>query len=318
MPLETPSFWQTECAISRALAPLSFLYGIGHAIKTRLIRPYKSTLPVLCVGGVTAGGSGKTPVVHALLKILRDRELFVNPVILTRGYGGALNGPTLVDLARHDANDVGDEALLHARRAPTIVSRNRINGAKLAEAMGADLIILDDGLQNPALEKNLSFLVISDLGNARLIPAGPLREPVSEALNKCAALILTTDNAHGIRNAKPVVKALLQVTSAHDRTKTYFGFAGLGRPEKFETTLKEQGFNLRGFQPFADHHPYSSKDMEILFQKAGTATLITTEKDIVRVPLECRDKIDVLTIERTFDWPEILLNLMKAALSWKE
>ncbi len=311
MPLKTPSFWRSKNILAFLLLPFSGLYLIGHKIKTAFAKPYTSSLPVLCIGGVVAGGSGKTPAVHAILKLFHDYKLFERPVILTRGYGGSLKGPTLIDPEYHHYSDAGDEALLHAYYAPTVLSCNRADGAQLAEAMGADIIIMDDGLQNGTLSKDMCLLVAGDMGNGFMIPAGPLREPLPDAVSKCAGIILTGGN---IQSEKPVFSTRITVVSENDKSIPYFGFAGLGQPEKFKKTLEENGFTLSGFESFADHHPYTRLDMEDLLKKAGSAALITTEKDFVRIPQDYRDKVHILSIVMSFDDEASVLNLLKAGL----
>lgn len=311
MPPKTPSFWRDRNAIAASLLPFSGLYLAGHKIKTAFAKPYRSALPVLCIGGVVVGGSGKTPALHAILKLFHDHKLFERPVILTRGYGGTLKGPTLVDPEYHKFEDAGDEALLHAYYAPTIICADRADGARLAEAMDADIILMDDGLQNGTLEKTMSILVAGDMGNGFLLPAGPLREPLSDALKKCACVIST---GGGINTDKPIFKSKLQIISEHDKSIPYYAFAGLGNPKKFKKTLEENGFKLNGFESFADHNPYKSADMERLLQRARGAALITTEKDFVRIPESYRDKIHVLAVAMMIENEDGLLNLLKTEL----
>lgn len=311
MPPKTPSFWRDKNAIATSLLPLSGLYLAGHKIKKALEKPYHSTLPVLCIGGVVAGGSGKTPALHAILKLFHDHKLFERPVILTRGYGGTLKGPTLIDPEYHQFDDAGDEALLHALYAPTIICANRADGARLAEAMGADIIIMDDGLQNGTLEKTMSILIAGDMGNGFLLPAGPLREPLSDALQKSACVISTGGD---IKTDKPLFKSNVRIISDHNKSAHYYGFAGLGNPEKFKKTLEENGFKINGFESFADHHPYTSADMEHLLQLANGAVLITTEKDFVRIPEPYRDRVHILAIEMHIDKENEFLDLLKAGL----
>lgn len=314
MPLKTPDFWQRKGIVPTLLSPLSWVYGCGHKIKTAVTKSYKASIPVICVGGVVAGGSGKTPVVHAIIDLIHAHGLYSNPVILTRGYGGTLKGPTLVDVNHHLSEDVGDEALLHALRAPTIVSKDRADGARLAQAMEADVIILDDGLQNNSLVKDISFLVIDakqGIGNGQLIPAGPLREPLDDALEKVRAVIYT--GGHGGSFSKPVFTTTINIVSEHDKSQKYFGFAGLGRPEKFKETLVQNGFELSGFQNFADHHAYSVTDMDDLIDKAGTHILMTTEKDFVRIPDAYRGKVQALIISLSFDAADAFLPMLKTA-----
>lgn len=313
MPLKTPAFWAGKNMIAKALRPLSCIYLFGHRIKEALAQPYKSGIPVLCIGGIVAGGSGKTPTVHAVIDLIREQGLFENPVILTRGYGGSLKGPTLVDLSVHGVADVGDEALLHASRAPTVVACDRSRGALLAEAMDADIIVMDDGFQNNSLEKTLSFLVIDSsqgLGNGYYLPAGPLREPLEDALTRCALVVRTGEGEQFPLLDKPSVKATMQIVSANDHGKTYLAFAGLGHPEKFKDTLERDGFKIARFVPFADHHPYSRADIAAL--KKDGLPLITTEKDFMRVPVEEQDDIDVLGISYRFETPQIVVDHLKA------
>lgn len=312
MPPKTPDFWQTRNCIAKILLPFSCLYLAGHKIKTAFANPYHSKIPVICVGGVVAGGSGKTPVVHALIQLFLSAQICERPVILTRGYGGRLKGPTSVDPSIHGVEDVGDEAILHAWQAHTIVSANRASGAKLAESIGADLIVMDDGLQNSTIQKTLSFLVFNGAGNGFVLPAGPLREPLKDALDKCACVIKT--KSVPLETKKPVLESVVSVTSQHDKSGEFFGFAGLGVPEKFRDTLIDAGFTLNGFETFPDHHPYSERDIERLKNKAANATLITTQKDFVRIPEHLRDGIDVLMIEASFTDPDAILSIVREAL----
>lgn len=315
MPPKTPAFWQERTSpLSLFLSPLSWLYACAISLKLRFANPYKSKLPVLCVGGIVAGGSGKTPIVSALVELLERKGLFHRPVILTRGYGGRLKGPTLVDITRHEAMDVGDEALLHARLAPVIVARDRAAGAKLAEAMGADIIIMDDGFQNTALSKDFSLIVIDatyGLGNGRLLPAGPLRECMKTALNRAQCVVYT--NGHlSVQGEKPSMTTSLSISAHPDRSKSYIAFAGIGRPEKFFDTLRREGYSLSRCIAFPDHHPYTDKDLMNL--SATGESLITTEKDFVRLPEDFRHKVSVLPIVLSFDDEECLLSLLRDKL----
>lgn len=298
---ETPDFWRRRGFAAYALLPFSWLYNAGYFLKQKLARPYRSSLPVLCVGGIVAGGSGKTPVVHALVKLAREKLGCINPVILTRGYGGAVEGPSLVDPHAHNYTDVGDEALIHATHAPTIVAKDRAAGLRLAEVMGADLVIMDDGLQNTSVVKTISFAVIDAVyqsGNGFTLPAGPLREPEDSALSRCDAVILT--NGSSAAAHKTVFETSLDVLSAHDREAEYVAFAGLGNPEKFRKTLLREGFKLAAFRAFPDHHPYAPEDIEGLLRLAGDKTLITTQKDLARIPAAFWDQIHVLKIAVAF------------------
>jgi len=315
MRLDTPDFWQRRSLCAYALLPFSWLYILGHIIKRTLARPYKSTLPVICVGGVVAGGSGKTPVVHALIKLVREEMGFVNPVILTRGYGGALQGPSLVDPHAHNYTDVGDEALLHVVHAPTIVSKDRAAGLRLAEAMGADIVIMDDGLQNMSVAKTVSFAVVDaqyQFGNGFILPAGPLREPASDALSRCHAVILTNGTAQ-IGHAQTLETAF-EIISEHDKTLEYVAFAGLGHPDKFKKTLEANGFKLTAFKAFPDHYPYTPEDIESLLRVSGHSTLITTQKDLARIPAAFWPEIQVMKIALTFKNKDAVSTIIRKAV----
>ena len=189
------------------------------------------------------------------------------------------------------------------------MSKNRADGAMMAEMMGADFILMDDGLQNTDLHKDISFLVMDSVygvGNGQIIPAGPLREPYDLAKSKCAAIIET-----GGKSLENSIKTSLEIVSNHDKTKSYFAFAGLGRPEKFKDTLIENGFLLSGFQAFPDHHPYKEHDIESLMKQAENNPLITTQKDFVRIPDIYKPMVDTVIIELTFDKPENIISLIQ-------
>lgn len=312
MPLKTPKFWQTRNICARMLLSFSGLYFIGHKINQALSKPHRANIPVICVGGVVAGGSGKTPTTHAIVKLIQDSNPSANVVILSRGYGGHMQGPTQVQLGYHDAQDVGDEALLHAEKTTTIISAKRAAGIALAETMGANIVVMDDGFQNNSIYKDVSLLVLDSyqgIGNGYLLPAGPLREPLNDALKKADAVILLNGEM-ALDTDKPVFKASYAISSAHNKNKKYFAFAGLGYPEKFQTTLLSNGFHLNGFQAFADHHSYTDDDIQRLKETADDSTLITTEKDYARLSEEQRVAIDALRIQLEFQSPESITSFL--------
>ncbi len=315
MPLKTPSFWyQPKGLISTLLLPLSWLYQAGHSLHQAFQKKaYKAQIPVLCVGNAIAGGSGKTPTVIALVQLLKKHKIAKTPFILMRGYGGKIKESTLVDLSKHTARDVGDEALLLARYAPTIIGGNRATSAKLAENNGADILLMDDGLQNNRLFKTLSFLVVDrqiDFGNGRTLPAGPMREPLRKLLPKVQAIICLGRPFH---SDLAVFEANIVPTKTLDTNKNYIAFAGLGRPEKFKITLEEMNLNLVGWHAFADHHPYNAEDIKQLQQEAKdkNATLITTEKDHMRLPSEFAKQVQTLPIALNFKDSHALLSFIQ-------
>jgi tetraacyldisaccharide 4'-kinase len=305
--MHAPDFWQRRDGAAALLAPLGILYGASVAAKAAFARPYRAKAKVLCVGNLTAGGSGKTPVAIALAEMLlaRGKKVF----FLTRGYGGQDRGPVQV-LASHSAAQMGDEALLLARTAPTIVSRDRAVGAALADTRGAEIIVMDDGHQNFTLGKDLSIIVVdgeSGFGNGRMIPAGPLREPVRQGLARADAVVMMNDGAPDLQGfGGPVLRARLTPQGDDLRGRRLFAFAGIGRPEKFIASLKQGGVDIAGTQFFPDHHPYRAGEIEAL-QRRGP--LVTTEKDLVRLDPDQQKTIAVLKVSATFaDDPKSLLD----------
>ncbi len=318
MPFKTPKFWYKPRGIlSALLTPVSWLYQIGHFINQKIApTAYHSKIPVICIGNAIAGGSGKTPTVISLVTLLKENGVFSNPHILTRGYGSDINKPTLVDTSVHTAKDVGDEAILLTKVAPTIISPDRSSGAKLAEENGADIIIMDDGLQNNTLRKDLTFLVIDrqiDFGNGKIIPAGPLRDSLASILDKTDCVICI---GRPLQSDKEVFEASIKPQSFPDKNKKYIAFAGIGLPEKFKNTLLDLNTNLIGWYPFPDHHPFTSKDIELLKKEAQEkeAMLITTEKDYVRLDYEIRADIETLPISLEFKEAQSVIGFIRNKL----
>jgi tetraacyldisaccharide 4'-kinase len=300
--MRAPDFWRKRGAPALALAPLGALYGLSVAFKAAHARPFDPEIPVICVGNLTAGGSGKTPIAIALADMLRAQGH--KPYFLTRGYGGSTRGPALATRA-HNAQVMGDEALLLARAAPTIVARNRAAGARLAKDKGASVIVMDDGHQNFSIAKSLSLVVVdakSGFGNGLQIPAGPLREPVAQGLARADAVILTDEGSpdlHGFHG--PVLRAHLKAVARAFAGKNVFAFAGIGRPEKFVASLQAGGAHVTGSCFFADHHPYTEDEIAQLKAIAADAELVTTEKDFVRLSTEQRQGIRLLKISAIFE-----------------
>ncbi|MDP2621865.1 MAG: tetraacyldisaccharide 4'-kinase [Hyphomicrobiales bacterium] len=291
-----PSFWDAPGRSwqASALAPLGFIYDALTRLRFWLARPYQSRLPVICVGNLTAGGAGKTPAVLALAELLRGQGL--SPAILSRGYGGAESGPVVVDPKTQTAEAVGDEPLLLARAAPAIVSRNRPAGARLAEQIGADLIVMDDGLQNPSLAKTASFAVIdaeTGIGNGRVIPAGPLRAGLDFQIKLIDALILVgkgpageTLAARAKRHGIPVFRARIAARNDGEFAgKRVIAFAGIARPKKFFALLTAAGADIVAERGFSDHHAFSDREAEELLAVAERegALPVSTEKDLARL-----------------------------------
>lgn len=313
-----PTFWRHNNIWAKALMPASLLYGRIQKTLYNSRAPYRSHLPVVCVGNVQLGGSGKTPLVQALYKLIIEQGLARNPVILLRGYGGTERGPLAVNIAAHTAKDVGDEALLHAHYAPTIISRNRDAGARLAEANGHDLILMDDGLQNNQLSKTLSFLVFNTdqgLGNELTFPAGPLRETLDAALAKCHA-VFQVGSGLPFTSPLPVYPCHLSAPVAANPHTRYVAFCGIGQPDKFFTTLHETHHTIIERVAFGDHQPYTDKMLNDLAQtaQAHQARLITTEKDFMRLPPEWRGQVDVLKISYVIGETDSLIAQIRESL----
>jgi tetraacyldisaccharide 4'-kinase len=291
-----PAFWyRPPSLISRLLMPLGAVYGQVAAWRMQS-RGFDAGIPVICVGNYHTGGAGKTPTVLALTKLLRD--LGETPVVLSRGYGGKWQGPVKVDPERHIAANVGDEPLMLALMVPVVIARDRVGGVALARSQGASVILMDDGFQNPAIAKDASIIVIDGdrgLGNACVFPAGPLRAPLPPQLARTDALIVIGDGTAAgsvaaaiAANAKPVLSARLKpdtASLAQVAGKRVLAFAGIGDPERFFRTLRGAGVDVVRERIFADHHPFSREEIEVLIAEAGRdgLTLVTTEKDIARL-----------------------------------
>lgn len=305
--MRQPDYWwrNTRGAnlAAMALAPLGFLYGASVAWKSRQSHPWRAAIPVICVGNLTVGGSGKTPVAIAIARLLQQHG--VSPAFLSRGYGRT-GSNSIVVAESHGASHVGDEAVLLSRVAPTIVSADRAAGARIAETIGVQCIIMDDGYQNFSLRKDLSFLVVdgqTGFGNGRVVPAGPLREPVRQGLKRAGAVVIMGDGDPPLTGYRgPVLRARLLPLERFDHGRVV-AFAGIGRPEKFFTTLAQAGATLVETHRFSDHHIYSAMEIARLRNRAAEAgaTLATTEKDFVRLPPYERKGVAVLYVRATFD-----------------
>jgi len=256
----------------------------------------KARLPVVCLGNLTVGGAGKTPAAIAVAQLLHAAS--ERPFFLSRGYGGQLTGPVRVNPAIHRARDVGDEPLLLTRLAPTIVARDRVAGAKFAQFAGASVVVMDDGLQNSSLAKDLTIIVVDGrrgIGNGHIIPAGPMRAPLDLQFDRAQALIVVgaPDGAAFVldraqRRGMAVFHARLEpdrsVIAAIGRRKV-LAFAGIGDPEKFFVTLTVAGVEVAERASFADHHRYTAPQAQELIARAqaNSLMLVTTEKDLMRI-----------------------------------
>jgi tetraacyldisaccharide 4'-kinase len=308
--VRAPDFWGKGNAglVSTVLLPLSWIYGLVARVRFMAARPWRAPVPVLCIGNLVAGGAGKTPVALDIGARLLGRGVAVH--FLTRGYGGRNAGPLRVDPDRHDFHEVGDEALLLARCAPTWVARDRVAGARAAIAAGAAAIVMDDGFQNPSLEKDLSLVVVDGghgFGNGRLMPAGPLRETVTAGLARAQGVVIIGADETGVAQLSPrVLRARLKPgpEAASLSGKAVVAFAGIGDPGKFFDTLRAVECRVEAAHAFPDHHPFTETEIERLCHQARDLGVVpvTTAKDAVRLPSNEGNEIKVLTI--TLEWED--------------
>ncbi len=308
-------FWNKRSIFNYLLLPVSLLYYLLHLLNFHLLQSPKKVTPlVICVGNITVGGSGKTPFALSLAhKIIK---MGLKPAFITRGYGSLASKrkvATLVKLPKHSALEVGDEAILLARVAPTYVGGNRYMAALKAERDGFDIIIMDDGLQNNTLQKDYSFLVLDDgygLGNGYTLPAGPLRELYKNAKVRVDTTVLITQSDKPSKIKKHDITANIVPLKKPKSRQRYFAFCGIGRPDKFFNTLAQAGFDVVDIKVFNDHYAYTLRDIKELIKLADGLKLITTEKDFVKIPAAYVHQIEVLPIELQFDIPDKLLIML--------
>lgn len=308
--MRTPEFWEEKDYTAKlavaALTPLGWAYGATVSWKAANARPYRAAAKVVCVGNLTAGGSGKTPIAIAVARALIERQK--RTFILTRGYGGKMQGPGVVDLAHDTFEEAGDEALLLAGAAPVIVSRDRAAGAKLADDDRADVIVMDDGHQNFSLAKDLSIVVVdaqTGFGNGRILPAGPLRENIAPGLARAQAVVLVGDGTPKLPGfGGPVLRAtLVPVDAPGVAGQRVVAFAGIGRPQKFFATLRALGAEIVEERAYEDHHAYTAAEFARLRSRAKAldASLVTTEKDFVRLTPAEREDVRFIPVRAAFE-----------------
>ena len=331
MKLGTPRWWYVRdgapAPLARALLrPVSWAWAAATARRIARGRPFDPGAPVISVGNLTMGGSGKTPVARELLARLRARG--IDAQALSRGYGGRLAGPVAVDPARHGAADVGDEPLMMARDAPVWVARDRAAGAQAMVAAGAQVLVLDDAHQNPALKKALSLVVVDGetrgaewpFGDGAVFPSGPMREPLAAGLARADAVVLLLPadleapdpDLLALFGATPVLIARLQPAAAR-LEGPWVGFAGIAKPWRFEATLRAAGVDLRDFAAFPDHAAFRRRDLAFLRERAALydAGLVTTEKDWARLPPEVRAEVRVWPVQAVFEDGEAVGRLLE-------
>jgi tetraacyldisaccharide 4'-kinase len=319
---QAPEFWARDGLLPRLLQPVA---SVTAAITARRVaRPgWRAPVPVICCGNVSVGGAGKTTLALDLAARIAARGVRVH--CLLRGYGGQARGVRRVQVG-DAAAEVGDEALLLAEAAPTWIGADRAASARAATAAGAEALVMDDGLQNATLHKNISLLVVDGgygFGNGRVLPAGPLREPVAAGAARCrAAVLIGADQAGAARAlppALPVLRAHLvpAADSAHIAGRRLVAFAGIGRPEKFFASVDAAGGIVVARRPFPDHHPYSDAELAELIAEAERldALPVTTAKDAVRIPAALREKFAVVGVTLGWEQPAEIEALLTELLS---
>ena len=319
--IKSPNFWyQKRGLLSYVLWPLGVLYGVATAFRLKKLKgTLRAKCPVICVGNINVGGTGKTPTTIALVERLQARGHTI--VVISRGYRGSETGPVLVNPMQHTAKQVGDEPLLISAFCAVVVARDRRAALKLAEEQVPDVILMDDGFQSPLIHKDLSIVVVNaalGFGNGFCIPAGPLREPVNGGLQRSdiflsigpedsqkifqSQLTKTFDETHVTGEIKPLH------TGMHWEGLDVFAFAGIAHPLNFLTTLKRLGANIRGHEALSDHEPLSPALMKRLASKAAkmNAQMVCTEKDAARLPMEYRKQVLALPVRLEIsDWSKI-------------
>ena len=303
-----PFWWQKNSWQGYALSPISYVYGRIAAKRMSITTPTSVEVPVICVGNFVVGGAGKTPTVHMLSKYAIAQGFKVG--ILSRGHGGAIQTPTIVEITKHNAHDVGDEALLHAEKSTTVISTNRVAGAELLVKENCTIIIMDDGFQNPALHKDFN-LVVTDakrgLGNGFTMPSGPMRVPLKHQLLHTDAVLITGkgDNAiktirKAARAGKPIFHSVVEVIGkTKHKGKKALAYAGIADPSKFFDTLEDIGVDVIERQGFGDHHLFTQDECADLIDrsKEQKLELFTTQKDAIRLKDmgEAQDKLKELS-----------------------
>jgi tetraacyldisaccharide 4'-kinase len=307
--MRAPDFWYENPneSIAFVLRPLGWLYGFVGRTRAKMVTPFRASVPIVCIGNLTAGGTGKTPVAIEIGERLKARGLRTS--FLSRGYGADIPGAMIVDASEDTAAEVGDEPLMLSQHAMTVVSPDRPAGARLAVSRGAQVVVMDDGFQNPSLVKDLSFVVIDaskGFGNGCLIPAGPLRERAEDGLRRADAVIVMGTGHVFLPVEKPILRATLEPLPeerARLKDRRFVAFAGIGEPKKFFATIEDCGASIAARFEYPDHYAYSDDDLADLREAAARldAPLLTTEKDLLRLDPELREGISALKVTAKFD-----------------
>ena len=322
---KAPRFWykKNDTIISNSLYPLSLLFRLGTKIRAILSTRKNSALPVICIGNIVVGGAGKTPVAIKLGELLKKNGY--NPHFVSKGYGGIESNNILIK-QWHSAKSVGDESLLLSEVAPTWIGRDRNRSFILAKENGANCIIMDDGFQNPTLQKDFSIIIINGeqgFGNKRVIPSGPLRESISRGISRANLIVvigeISNDVKDKIPNTVPLIHAQFKISADNKiyKNQKITAFAGIAYPDKFYNSLLEEGAILEKKISYPDHHIFDENDMLHLAEIANLtkSVLVTTKKDFVRIPKPYRSLVSTLDGAVEFEdeglLVEIITNLLE-------
>ena len=324
--IKTPEFWNHRGIMSVLLWPLSLIWAFASATRNHFATQSTAALPVICIGNITAGGTGKTPVTAFLYDGLRAAGY--RPAILIRGYGAAVSAPLWVDPSQHTVDDCGDEALMLAESRDVLVAPDRVAGAHVISLRGLhDVILMDDGMQNPFISKTFSIGIFDGsvgIGNGFLIPAGPLRVSLASGVQQMDIALINGDDETNIAAKLPASLTQLSANLLPDPSTIdalsgtpVLAFAGIGQPKRFFATLRKAGCNLVHYLAFADHHPYSETDLVRLQEDAMRlgAQLVTTQKDWVRLPAEWRERIVVLPVALALNDDGALLTHVESTIN---
>ena len=318
--LKAPKFWylKKDTYLSRLLYPMSLLFRLGTKIRNLTSNTKKSSLPIICIGNIVIGGAGKTPVALKIGRILTTAGY--NPHFISKGYAGIIKNNTLVE-PWHSPKSVGDESLLLSAVCPTWIGINRNQSVKLAASKGGNCIIMDDGFQNPTIHKDLSIIVINasqEFGNKRVIPSGPLRESINRGLSRTNLVVIIGEATPYLKKIIPdyipIVTAKFNINNENKifKGQKITAFAGIAYPEKFFTSLREQGAIILKEITYPDHHIYDENDLLSLAETANKtrSILVTTQKDFVRVPKSYRSLVNTLQGEIIFENEELIKEIL--------
>ena len=318
--LKAPKFWylKKDTFLSRSLYPFSLLFRLGTKFRNIASHTNKFAFPVICIGNIVVGGAGKTPVAIKIGELLKIAGY--NPHFISKGYAGVIKKSTLVE-TWHSPQSVGDEPLLLSEIAPTWIGKDRNNSIKLAKNMGADCIIMDDGFQNPTIHKDFSIIVINasqEFGNKRVMPSGPLRESIVRGLSRTNLIIVIGEIKNSLQknipDHIPVIQAKFKINNENKifKGQKITAFAGIAYPEKFFTSLREQGAKIIKEITYPDHHIYNENDLLSLAEIANKtqSILVSTQKDFVRVPKSYRSLVNTLEGKIYFEKEDIIKEIL--------